>query len=94
MRKKICGIIAIIVCFGAFVGSVSWGHYATNHYHKLGTVTTVYKDTILIEDIEGDVWEVYADDLKAGDNVKMTMFTNLTRNNFYDDVVEKVEIKR
>lgn len=94
MKKKICGIVAIVVCFGAFVGSVSWGHYATNHYHKLGTVTAVYKDTILIEDIKGDVWEVYEDELKPGDNVEMTMFTNFTRNNFYDDVIEKVEIKR
>jgi hypothetical protein len=77
----------------AFVGTIICC-YVTNHYHKPGTVVTVYKDTILIEDTEGEVWEFYGDNFEVGDNVEMTMFTNFTKNNFYDDVVEKVKIKR
>jgi hypothetical protein len=76
-----------------FVGTIICC-YVTNHYHKLGTVVTVDEDSILIEDTDGEVWEICGDDFKIGDNVEMTMFTNLTKNNFYDDVVEKVKIKR
>ena len=92
-RIMVVGIILIIIYLMAFVVAISCC-YATNHYYKLGTVVTVNKDTILIEDTEGEVWEIYGHNFEVGDNVEMTMFTNLTKNNFYDDVVEKVEIKR
>ncbi len=92
-RIMVVGIILIIIYLMAFVVAISCC-YTTNHYLKLGTVVTVDKDSILIEDTEGEVWEVYGYNFEVGDSVEMTMFTNLTKNNFYDDVVEKVEIKR
>ena len=87
-RTVVRTIIIIVVMLAMYVVA----SYVDTHYTR-EAITTYTDNTgrVVAIDNSGNIWEFKADNLDAGQKIKMRMFTNNT-NTIYDDEVVGVKI--
>ena len=90
MKKLLQGTLNLMVFLIIFIGIPCIGGTIETHYTREGQIVAAG----LVEDTQGELWEVDTDKFEIGDNVKMLMFTNCTDNTIYDDEVEKLYLKK
>lgn len=88
MRKvrkevKFVGVVALLVLLGLMVN-------ALQSYSIKGTVVEVNFDEVIIEDVTGELWKVFADDLEVGDEVMLKMNDKGTTNRTDDEVKDLI----
>ena len=81
-------IAIVILMLGIYI----FASYIDTHYTR-EAVTTYTDNTgrVVAMDNSGNIWEFKADNLDAGQTIKMKMYTNNT-NTIYDDEVVGVKI--
>ena len=90
MKKLLQGTLNLMVLLMVFIGIPCIGGTIETHYTREGQVVAAG----LVEDTQGELWEVDTDKFEIGDNVKMLIFTNCTDNTIYDDEIEKLYLKK
>ena len=91
MKKKVFKTIMCMIGLGAFLlllGRIGWYEL---HYITDGTVIEINEDEVFVEDNNGEVWSFYGDGFAVGDGVTLTIDTNGTDLNKYDDIITKVK---
>jgi hypothetical protein len=88
MRKvrkevKFVGVVALLVLLGLMVS-------ALQSYSIKGTVVEVNFDEVVVEDVTGRQWKVFADDLEKGDEVVLKMKDKGTTNRADDEVKDLI----
>ena len=86
MKKKIISFISlfiVIVCF-------CFCSYAETHYTRKATVVNVNCGLVTVEDESGNLWDFEQDGFNVGDKVKLTMDTNHTDSNIFDDKIVNI----
>lgn len=89
-RKAIewVAMIAVIVGLVILLGRVGW--YET-HYTMTGRITAIEAEEIIVTTDDGNVWAFNGDGFAEQDLVEITLFTNGTDLNKYDDEIEAVK---
>lgn len=77
-------ILVIIFCFFSIVETT---------YPRDAVVTQVNDNLVIAQDLDGQRWKFYKDNLFVGQEVTLIMNTNNTDSNIYDDLVEQVLTK-
>ena len=90
MKKLLQGTLNLMIFLMIFIGIPCIAGTIETCYTREGQVVAAD----LVEDAQGELWEVDTDKFEIGDNVKMLMFTNYTDNTIYDDEVEKLYLKK
>ena len=85
-------IISILVFVLGTCGFFGANSYNENYYTMPCEVIEVQADEIVVTEVTGNDWVVYAEGYKIGDKVKATFYNNHTENNRFDD--EIVNLKR
>lgn len=69
--------------------------YVESHYSKNGYVAEINENEVVIVDDNGHEWVWLEEEptYQRGDKVKMTMYTNHTDGNIFDDEIIKIKIK-
>jgi len=91
MKKKIVEwLIAVAIVVGLFLifGRVGWWE---THYTITGRVTAIEADKVVVTTNDGNVWSFIGDGYNVEDVVEVTMWTNGTDLNRYDDEIEAVK---
>ena len=90
MKKKIISFVSlfiVIFCF-YFCSSVE------THYTREGIVVENNNNLITVKDDCGHLWDFEGNDFKVNERVELTMDTNHTDSNIFDDkIIHVKEIK-
>ena len=93
-EKNILNIIVEVACIAFIVACFLFVSYKESHYTKDMTVYDMRNEIITFEDAQGNLWD-YETDIDAkferGQKYKVTMFTNHTDSNIYDDEITRIK---
>ena len=93
-EKNILNIIVEVVCIAFVVACFLFVSYNESHYTKDMTVYDMRNETITFEDAQGNLWDYETDidrNFERDTVYKVTMFTNHTDNNIYDDEITRIK---
>ena len=88
IQSVLLGVVFFFLIFG--VSGIAGG--IESHYTMKGIVLSSSADEIIVRDKTGEEWGFYGDGFTAGDNVRITFFTNGTDNNREDDEITNVKV--
>ena len=89
MKKVIIIVVIAIIALSALLTNEK-----TNHYELAGMVFEVNEETTLIEDYNGNLWEVENTvRFERGQRVTMLMDNNNTEENIKDDIIEVLTLE-
>jgi hypothetical protein len=58
------------IMISLLLGVIFLADAKTNYYHKTMEVMAIEDDSVILEDVHGNMWEVMADELEIGDRVE------------------------
>ena len=91
MTKKITQwALSVLVAIAIFLLIGRLGYYET-HYNVIGRVTSVSAEEVEVTTNDGHVWAFNGEGFEEYDYVELTMFTNGTDLNKYDDEITAVK---
>ena len=93
-EKNILNIIVEVACIAFIIACFSFVSYDESHYTKDMTVYDMRNEIITFEDTQGNLWDYETDidrNFERGTVYKVTMFTNHTDNNIYDDEITRIK---
>lgn len=89
LKDYALGLVVLIIFFTLY----GIAGYNDTHYTMGGTVIEVGENNeVTVEDTAGYVWDIYADNVIVGDNIKMTYDNKGTINVREDDVVIDIKV--
>ena len=86
MLKLLVGLL-----IGFVVGMMNPGLVDGYDYQRDMVVVEVEGSNLVLQDINGEVWEVMADGYQLADTVVVSLSDNDTTHTVYDDVIVNVE---
>lgn len=90
MKKKMVSFISLFIVILCFC----FCSFTETHYTREGIVVENNNNLITVKDECGYLWDFEGDDFKINERVKLTMDTNHTDSNIFDDKIIYVkEIK-
>jgi hypothetical protein len=92
-KKGVHAVIALLV-FCMFLVVLVIEGYSETHYKRDAVIVGFSEnDEIQAEDAHGNYWWFISSDFQEGDEVILTMHTNHTVDNIYDDKVVNAKLK-
>ena len=88
MEKKIISFISLFIVILCFY----FCSFVETHYTKEGNVIEINNNLIVIKDDYGYPWDFKGNGFKVNERVKLTINTNHTDSNIFDDKV--IDVKK
>lgn len=87
MMKKMRALGKMCIVVGVFIGLL-FAAVCTEHTYSKDTIVVdvIEYNRVVVEDVDGYLWEVYADDLHIGEEVVVILDDKHTEE-MYDDVI-------
>lgn len=87
MKKKIISFISLFIVILCFY----FCSFVETHYTREGIVVENNDNLITVKDECGYLWDFEGNDFKVNERVKLTMDTNHTDSNIFDDKIIHVK---
>lgn len=81
----------LIFLVGLVIGTMNPGALDGYDYQRDMVVVEAEGSNLVLQDINGEVWEVMADGYQLADTVVVSLSDNNTTHTVYDDVIVNVE---
>ena len=93
-EKNILNIIVEVTCIAFIIACFLFVSYNVSHYTKDMAVYGMRNEIVTFEDAQGNLWDYETDidrNFERGTVYKITMFTNHTDSNIYDDEITRIK---
>ena len=94
LRKNIITTISGILVVCGLITLLGIENHIKTHYEREAIVSGYQGYDIKVEDKQGNIWFFEGNDYKLGDEVVLSMYTNHTDENIYDDEIINAKIKK
>ena len=94
LRKNIITTISGILVVCGLITLLGIEDNIKTHYEREAIVIGYQGYDIKVEDKQGNIWVFEGSDYKLGDKVVLSMYTNHTDENIYDDEIINAKIKK
>lgn len=94
LRKNIITTISGILVVCGLITLLGIEDNIKTHYEKEAIVIGYQGYDTRVEDKQGNIWVFESSDYELGDELILTMYTNHTDENIYDDEIINVKIKK
>ena len=94
LRKNIITTISGILVVCGLITLLGIENNVKTHYEKEAIVIGCQGYDTRVEDKQGNIWVFEGSDYELGDELILTMYTNHTDENIYDDEIINAKIKK
>lgn len=94
LRKNIITTINGILVVCGLITLLGIENHIKTHYKREAVVIGYHGYDTKVEDKQGNIWVFEGSNYELGDEVVLSMYTNHTDENIYDDEIINVKIKK